>query len=97
MRTLAHNTPTITDFTPTNAIFVNAKDVKGKMRGLTLLFNNTDNWLGMETPCYIDEELQARLNRLMHEDKTVVAFQNKSYALRNGIYTLSWQTVPVYK
>ena len=89
--------PGIESFIPTNAILVNALDNNNKLRNMVLLYDKTDGWLGKEDGWYIHEELGVRMNRLLHEDNTVIGFRNQFYRIQNGIYTLSSQTVPVRK
>lgn len=97
MNKLIINRPGIESFIPTHAICVNAIGDNGELRNMVLHYRNTDGWLGKDEGWYMHEELMARLNRLLHEDATVVAFKNQLYRVENGVHILCLQTVTVQK
>ncbi len=84
-------------FIPTNAIIVDAVAANGGVKHLALMYRDTDSWLGRENPYNISEELEVRLNRLLHEDSEIIAFQNQWYRMENGIFKKGIKMEPVYK
>ncbi|PQJ11768.1 hypothetical protein CJD36_008210 [Flavipsychrobacter stenotrophus] len=87
----------ISRFVPDSAICLNAVDTDGNVRQLVLLHSSADMWLNSRSASYSDEELGARLSRMVYEDNSLTMYNRESYKLENGIFRLMHRTVPMIK